>query len=63
MDRNCNIEFTRIIAAFMIMSTHQWVLGRSNYAFYDGWIYVEFFLILTGYFTRRHFDNNENKKR
>ena len=31
-------------------------------SFYDGWIYVEFFLILTGYFTRRHFDSKENKK-
>ena len=49
--RNSNVELVRIVASLMIVGLH---LGLKIFSF--AWIYVEVFLILTGYFTAKHFD-------
>ena len=42
----------------MIMAHHVYVMGFSGeYLFKLGWVWVEFFFILTGYYTAKHFDN------
>lgn len=52
------VDLWKFIASMMIMTYHLFHLGP---AFYDcsygkfAWIYVEFFYILTGYFTYKHF--------
>ena len=47
--RNPIIELMRFFAALIVFFYHQ------SYFFGSGWLFVEFFLILTGYFTARHF--------
>ena len=56
--KNSSIELLRFIAALLIMYHHTWILrGDEGFAFKDAWVYVEFYLILTGLFTTMHFDN------
>lgn len=61
--KNSVLELWRFLAALLIMATHMYHFGIDNYYFRETWIFVEFFLIITGYYTRRHFDHNayENK--
>jgi len=65
-NKNHFIEFYRFIAMFMIMAHHLYHLGATNYPFKYGWIFVEFFFILTGYLTTNHFckcfDLSSNEK-
>lgn len=60
--RSSNIDLAKFFSALIIMTYHLYMLGGANYPFYKAWIYVEFFLIITGYFTVKHFDceNNSN---
>lgn len=58
--RSGNIELARFIAALLIMAHHLYLVLPSNYPFQDSWIYVEFFLIITGYYTTKHFDGISN---
>jgi len=50
------IELWRFIASIIIMTHHLFGLGIEKYPFKNGSIYVEFFFILTGYFTMKHFE-------
>lgn len=51
--KNSFIELGRFLACLMIFSFHAG--GR----FHSGWIFVEYFYILSGYFTVRYICNNE----
>lgn len=57
--RNNIIDITKFTSAIIIMALHRSVLGYGDgyYYFKDAWIYVEFFLMVTGYYTARHFDS------
>ena len=54
------VDLWKFIAAVMIMIHHLYYLSpafeEKDYPGYFSWIYVEFFFILTGYFTYRHFE-------
>lgn len=66
-EKNSVMELTRFIAAVIIMTHHSFVVCKvpDLYPTLNGWIYVEFFLVLTGFLTARHFDtcefSNESK--
>ena len=54
--KNSFIELYRFIAVMIIMGHHIAVtgIGMDN-PFFDGWVYTEFFMILTGFLTCKHF--------
>lgn len=54
--RNGNVELVRFIGSLIIMASHIENMGFENYPFISGWIFVEFFLFITGYYTAKHFD-------
>ena len=56
-NRSVNVDIARFIAALVIMTHHLNITGIQNYPFGGGWIYVEFFCIITGYYTAKHFEN------
>lgn len=54
--RSGNVDLVRFIVSIFIMIEHLYiVLGYRPFG--DFWIYVEFFLIITGYYTAKHFDS------
>lgn len=55
-NRSGNVDLARFIASMFIMIHHigYCVLGYNPWG--NFWIYVEFFLIITGYYTAKHFD-------
>ena len=53
--RNAYVELCRFIAAFVIMLHHTRNIGCPRIAD-GGWIFVEYFFILSGYFMTRHFE-------
>lgn len=55
--RSGNVDLARFIASIFIMTAHLCIMDFSNYYLHDSWIYVEFFLLLTGYYTAKHFDS------
>lgn len=57
MLRDGKIELMRFLASLMIMCDHMGIIGLKelNRPFRGTWIYVEFFLILSGFFTANHF--------
>lgn len=57
--KDCKIEALRFIAAIFIMAGHIYggLVYEGNFPFPAAWYYVEFFLILTGFFTAKHFEN------
>lgn len=65
MNRSANIELARFIASLMILIFHVDACGANiiNRVCLNGNYYVEFFFILTGYFTIKHFDGNTNENR
>ena len=52
--KNYQIELLRFIAAIVIVCHHSMNIRMENRIFYGGWIYVEFFYLLTGYFSAMH---------
>lgn len=62
--KNVTVEFMRFFAAISILFLHSHVLisDISNNLCLNGWLYVEFFLILTGYFTAKHFEKVEYER-
>lgn len=52
--KNQYIEISRFIGAIIIVCHHSYILGE-RIKFVGGWIFVEFFFMLTGYFTAAHF--------
>jgi len=63
--RSGNVDLAKFVAAVLIMSHHIYHIGVDNAPFSDCWIYVEFFLYITGYYTAKHYDNrrSENKSK
>ena len=55
--RSANVDVARFIAALVIMTHHLNITDIQNTLFGGGWIYVEFFCIITGYYTARHFED------
>ena len=61
-NKNYHVEFWRIIATALIVRHHTYYIGiNQSYRLYMSWIYVEFFYILTGFFTAAHFDNHKSE--
>ena len=58
--RNPWIELCRFTAAAVLMLHHTEKLGGERIA-WGGWIFVEYFFILSGYFMTRHFEKTEVK--
>lgn len=56
-NRSENVEILRFIAALLIMAHHMYHIRMQNYPFYDCWVYVEFFLFITGYYTAKHYSS------
>ncbi|WP_251423748.1 acyltransferase family protein [Veillonella agrestimuris] len=57
--KNSIIELYRFCGAIVIVFHHGFIFGERLY-FDTGWIFVEFFFLLTGYFTAKHFNNMDN---
>ena len=60
------VDLWKFIAAVMIMVHHLYVVAPAfenrDYPGYFSWIYVEFFFILTGYFTYRRFARKDRRE-
>lgn len=57
-------EFWRFIYMLMIIGHHQYFIGAvGTWHFQSGWIAVEFFFLLTGYFTVCHFERTREPER
>lgn len=56
--KNVKVEFLRFLSAILIMLCHMYMLDGSlvDWPFKGGYIAVEFFFFLTGYFTVAHWD-------
>lgn len=61
-NRNSIFDLSRFIAAICIMFFHINFVGWRNHPCMNGYIYVEFFYILSGYFTAKHFWKNNSKR-
>ena len=57
-ERSGNVDCARFIAAVLIMAHHSYHVGLEKYPFHEAWIYVEFFLLITGYYTAKHYEKN-----
>ena len=59
------IELMRFLACLMIMSDHMGTLGLKNLErpFRGTWVYVEFFLILSGFFHRKTFYKQDLRRK
>lgn len=58
MKKRCDyIDLLRFLAAIPIIMTHIFNMGIpwGTYPFTYGWVYVEMFFIITGYFSTKHF--------
>ncbi len=55
MKRNGMVDIYRLIFILLIMTHHLYISGP----FESAWIYVEFFFILTGYYTMKHYAGRE----
>ena len=57
-----NIELMRFIGVLLIMGHHLYLIGfEGDYLFKNCWTWVDFFFILTGALTYRHFDNSKDE--
>lgn len=52
--RRGDIELLRFIAAMVIVCHHSMHIQTENRICYGGWIFVEFFFLITGYFSTKH---------
>jgi peptidoglycan/LPS O-acetylase OafA/YrhL len=53
------VDICRFAAILIIMTHHGYILGFSgDYPFSRGWAWVDYFFMLTGYFTIAHYENN-----
>jgi peptidoglycan/LPS O-acetylase OafA/YrhL len=53
---NYIVDFCRFAAICIIMTHHAYIMGYSgDYPFARGWAWVDYFFMLTGYFTMAHF--------
>lgn len=56
--RNSILELWRFIAALLIMATHMYNFGYDNYYFRETWMYVEMFLMISGFYIAKHYDRS-----
>lgn len=63
--RSANVDGARFIAAMLIMAFHIYHIGIAEYPFHEAWIYVELFLMITGYYTAKHYSkvNTDNRSK
>lgn len=54
-NKDGRIELVRFIASIFIMIGHMGIFCDLSRPFSDVWFYVEMFLMITGYFTAKHF--------
>ena len=54
------IEMCRFIGSIMILCHHSYTLMERTF-FIGGWAFVEFYFILTGYYTTLHFSKRMEK--
>ncbi|MEE0130180.1 MAG: hypothetical protein UEL03_02140 [Clostridium sp.] len=54
------IEMCRFIGSIMILCHHSYILMERTF-FIGGWAFVEFYFILTGYYTTLHFSKRMEK--
>lgn len=57
------IDLYRLVGALIIMTHHLGDIVGGWTPWRGGWIYCEFFFIITGFYTARHFYGGENKNR
>lgn len=58
-----SVEIMRFIGMLMIMTHHVYVLGfQGNYPLRLSWVWVDFFFMLTGYYTAKHFADYSSKE-
>ena len=52
-----SVDLIKFMSSLMIVYYHRYIIGyeRFTYPFTDAWIFVELFLMVTGYFTYCHF--------
>lgn len=55
MKKNCRLEIYRFLFAIMISLHHSFKLSIELDYCTDGWLLTEFFFIMTGFFTAKHF--------
>lgn len=56
---NYMVDLCRFLAIGIIMTHHAYIMGyNGDYAFERGWAWVDYFFMLTGFFTIAHFKNN-----
>lgn len=56
-----NIELLRFIGMLMIMGHHLYHIGyNDSYICKNCWVWVDFYFILTGAFTYKHFSSRQN---
>lgn len=53
--KNAFVELYRFLGAIVILGHHSYILGDRVH-FIGGWVFVEFYFMLTGYFTAGHFE-------
>ncbi len=56
-----NVELARFIASLIIVTQHIYNIGLNEIQFHEAWIYVELFLLITGYFTAKHYEGRTVK--
>ena len=56
--KNTYLEICRFLAAVTVMLHHTDVIGLQKIA-PGGWIFVEFYFVISGFFVTRHFDNEK----
>ena len=56
------VDLTRFIMILLIMAHHLYLFGYSDdYLGESCWAWVDYFFILTGYFTMQHYEGNNEK--
>ncbi len=59
-DRIAYVDLFRFVMILLIMSHHLYLFGFSDdYLFRSCWAWTDYFFLLTGYFTMRHFADRE----
>ena len=58
-ERSANADCARFIAALIIMAYHIFHTGVGEDLLHEAWIYVEFFLLITGYYTAKHYSKTD----
>lgn len=61
--RFASVDLWKFMASIFIMIQHTYQIGGMGreYHFYSAYIYVEFFYMITGYLTMKHFDETDGK--